>query len=194
MIIGLTGGIASGKTTVSNFLKAKNFLVLDADKIAKEISEQEAIKREIVISFGEKILDSNSNIDRKKLKKIIFEDKKELVKLNNIIHPEVYNFFEKIAKEKRLENSEKIIIFDVPLLFESGIDKLCDKILLIWTSREKRIKRIMKRDNIKSSLAEKIIDSQMSDEEKIKKADIVIENNGSIDELYKKIERFCENL
>lgn len=194
MIIGLTGGIASGKTTVSSFLKAKNFLVLDADKIAKEISEQEAIKREIVISFGEKILDSNSNIDRKKLKKIIFEDKKELAKLNSIIHPEVYKFFEKTAKEKRLENSEKIIIFDVPLLFESGIDKLCDKILLIWTNRERRIKRIMERDNIESSLAEKIIDSQMSDKEKIKKADIIIENNGSIDELYKKIERFCENL
>lgn len=194
MIIGLTGGIASGKTTVSNFLKAKGFLILDADKIAKEISEREEIKKEIVISFGEKILDNNSNIDRKKLKKIIFEDKKKLEELNSIIHPEVYKFFEKISKEKKLENLEKIIIFDVPLLFESGIDKLCDKILLIWTSRDKRIERIMKRDSIESSLAQKIIDSQMSDEEKIKKADIVIENNGSIDELYRKIERFCENL
>lgn len=194
MIIGLTGGIASGKTTVSDFLKAKGFLVLDADKIAKDISEQEEIKKEIVLNFGKEILDSSLNIDRKKLKKIVFEDKKKLEKLNKIIHPRVYNFFEKIRKEKKIEGLEKIIVFDVPLLFESGIDKLCDKILLICTGRELKIKRIIKRDNIEDSLAQKIIDSQLSDEEKIKKADIVIENNGSIDELYKKIERFCESL
>lgn len=194
MIIGLTGGIASGKTTVSAFLKAKGFLVLDADKIAKDISEQEEIKKEIVLNFGKEVLDSSLNIDRKKLKKIVFEDKKKLEKLNKIIHPRVYNFFEKIRKEKKIEGLEKIIVFDVPLLFESGIDKLCDKTLLICTGRELKIKRIIKRDNIDEILAQKIIDSQMSDEEKTKKADIVIENNGSIDELYEKIERFCESL
>lgn len=194
MIIGLTGGIASGKTTVSAFLKAKGFLVLDADKIAKDISEQEEIKKEIVLNFGKEILDSNLNIDRKKLKKLIFEDKKKIERLNRIIHPRVYNFFEKVRKDKIKENSEEILIFDVPLLFESGIDELCDKTLLICTSRELKIKRITKRDNIDEILAQKIIDSQMSDEEKTKKADIVIENNGSIDELYEKIERFCESL
>lgn len=191
MIIGLTGGIASGKTTVSSFLKAKGFLIFDADKIAKEILEQEEIKKEIVFNFDEEILDNNLEIDRKKLKNIIFKDKKKLEKLNGIIHPRVYKFFEKISKGQKLE---ELVIFDVPLLFESGIDKLCDKTLLIWASRDIRIERIMKRDNIEYSLAQKIIDSQMSDEEKMKRADVVIENNGSIDELNEKVERFCENL
>lgn len=190
MIIGLTGGIASGKTTVSNFFKEKGFLVFDADKIAKDISEQKEVVEEIILHFGKEILDENLKIDRKKLKNIIFKDKKKLETLNKIIHPKVYSFYEDIKKDKNL----KKVVFDVPLLFESGIDKLCDRVLLVVANREIKIDRIMKRDNISQELAEKIIDSQMSDEEKIKKADIVIENNEDIEKLLIKIERFCEFL
>lgn len=190
MIIGLTGGIASGKTTVSNFFKEKGFLVFDADKIAKDISEQKEVVEEIILHFGKEILDENLKIDRKKLKNIIFKDKKKLETLNKIIHPKVYSFYKDIKKNKKL----KKVVFDVPLLFESGIDKLCDRVLLVVANREIKIDRIMKRDNISQELAEKIIDSQMSDEEKIKKADIVIENNEDIEKLLRKIERFCEFL
>lgn len=190
MIIGLTGGIASGKTTVSNFFKEKGFLVFDADKIAKDISEQKEVTEEIILHFGKEILDENLKIDRKKLKNIIFKDKKKLETLNKIIHPKVYSFYKDIKKNKKL----KKVVFDVPLLFESGIDKLCDRVLLVVANREIKIDRIMKRDNISQELAEKIIDSQMSDEEKIKKADIVIENNEDIEKLLRKIERFCEFL
>lgn len=190
MIIGLTGGIASGKTTVSNFFKEKGFLVFDADKIAKDISEQKEVVEEIILHFGKEILDENLKIDRKKLKNIIFKDKKKLETLNKIIHPKVYSFYEDIKKDKNL----KKVVFDVPLLFESGIDKLCDRVLLVVANREIKIDRIMKRDNISQELAEKIIDSQMPDEEKIKKADIVIENNEDIEKLLRKIERFCEFL
>ena len=192
MIIGLTGGIASGKTTVSNFLKSKGYLVFDADNIAREISELEEIRDEIVLNFGKEMLDENFKINRKKLKSLIFQDRKKIQKLNEIIHPRVYKFYEKIRYSSDLK--EKNIFFDVPLLFESGIDKFCDKTLLILANRETKIERIMKRDNIEKDLAEKIIDSQMTDEEKIKKADIVIENNSSIDDLIRKMERFCENL
>lgn len=188
MIIGLTGGIASGKTTVSKILKTKGFLIYDADEIAREISKEEEVKKELISYFGEQILDKASNIDRKKLKDIVFKDKEKLEELNRIIHPRVYVFFKSIRERN---DYKKTIVFDVPLLFESGIDKLCDKILLVLADRELKIKRIIKRDGISKELAEKIIGSQMSDDEKIKKADIIIENNDSIEDLKEQVERFC---
>ncbi|MCI5724640.1 MULTISPECIES: dephospho-CoA kinase [Fusobacterium] len=192
MIVGLTGGIASGKSTVSNYLKNKNYKIFDADLIAKEISQKKEVEEEIVSNFGVSILDESTNkIDRKKLKKAVFEDEKKLNILNSIIHPKVYSFFENI---KIRSKKEEVIIFDVPLLFESGMDKLCDKIVLVSSDDKIKIARMIKRDMIDEKLAEKIISVQMSDVEKIKKADIVIENNGSLEELFSKIERFCENL
>ena len=105
MIIGLTGGIASGKSTVSKYLAEKGFKVYDADKIAKDISEKKLVQEEIILTFGDKILDKNGNIDRKKIKEIVFENKEKLKQLNAIIHPKVIDFYKKCKK-----NSIKPII------------------------------------------------------------------------------------
>ena len=161
MIVGLTGGIASGKSTVSKYLAEKGFKVYDADKIAKDISEKKLVQEEIILNFGDKILTEDGKVDRKKLKE---------------------------------KNTDETIIFDVPLLFESGIDKFCDKILVVISDYDVQLNRIVERDNIDKELASKIIKSQISNEERIKKADIVIENNTSLEELYEKIERFCEKI
>ena len=190
MIIGLTGGIASGKSTVSKYLAEKGFEVYDADKIAKDISEKKSVQEEIILTFGNKILDKNGNIDRKKLKEIVFENKEKLKQLNAIIHPKVIDFY----KELKEKNTDEIIIFDVPLLFESGIDKFCDKILVVISDYEIQLNRIVERDKIDRELAEKIIKSQLSNEERIKKADVVIENNSSLEDLFEKVERFCERI
>lgn len=190
MIIGLTGSIASGKSTVSNYLKKNNFLVYDADEIAKEIVSNQGVIEEIKSIFGTVVLDSNNNLDRKKMKKIVFNDENKRKILNAIIHPRVYRYF----KDIREKNSENLIFFDVPLLYESGIEKLCDKVILIVADDEKKIERIIKRDNLDVGLAKKIIFSQMPDSEKKKKADIIIENNGSIEELLEKLERLCDFL
>ena len=190
MIIGLTGGIASGKSTVSKYLTEKGFKVYDADKIAKDISEKISVQKEIVLNFGDKILTEEGKVDRKKLKEIVFADKNKLKKLNAIIHPKVIDFY----KELKEKNTDEKIIFDVPLLFESGIDKFCDKILIVISDYDVQLNRIIERDNIDRELASKIIKSQVSNEERIKKADIVIENNTSLEELYEKIERFCEKI
>ena len=190
MIIGLTGGIASGKSTVSKYLAEKGFEVYDADKIAKDISEKKSVQEEIILTFGDKILDENKNVDRKKLKEIVFEDKEKLEKLNGIIHPKVIDFY----KELKEKNTDEIIIFDVPLLFESGIDKFCDKILVVISDYEIQLNRIVERDKIDRELAEKIIKSQLSNEERIKKADVVIENNSNLEDLFEKVERFCETI
>ncbi|WP_339010943.1 dephospho-CoA kinase [Fusobacterium animalis] len=188
MIIGLTGGIASGKSTVSKYLAEKGFKVYDADKIAKNISEEKYVQEEIIATFGDKILDKNGNVDRKKLKEIVFENKDKLEKLNGIIHPKVIDFYKKL-KEK---NTDEMIIFDVPLLFESGLDKLCDKILVVISDYEVQLDRIVERDKIDRELASKIVKAQLSNEERIKKADVVIENNSNLEDLFEKVERFCE--
>ena len=190
MIIGLTGGIASGKSTVSKYLAEKSFKVYDADKIAKDISEKKSVQEEIIATFGDKILDKNGNIDRKKLKEIVFENKEKLEELNGIIHPKVIDFY----KELKEKNTDEVIIFDVPLLFESGIDKFCNKILVVISDYEVQLNRIVERDKINRELEEKIIKSQLSNEERIKKADVVIENNSNLEDLFKKVERFCETI
>lgn len=200
MIIGLTGGIASGKSTVSNYLKTKGFSIYDADKIAKKLLDEKENINEITKIFGKKILNENLKIDRAKLKEIVFKNSNLLKKLNKILHPKVFSFYEEIRKNfitnqlNTQKLSNEVIFFDVPLLFEAGFDILCDKIWLVITDRNIQIKRIIERDKISEELAEKIISSQMSDEEKRKKANFVIENNGTLEELKEKIDKLCKEI
>lgn len=191
MVLGLTGGIASGKSTLSNIFRELGIKIADADKIAKEISEREDVLLEIKNIFGNGVFSKNGVLDRKKLKDEVFSDKSKLKKLNDIVHPKVWNEFKKI-KEKTVKND--IIIFDVPLLFESGMDKMCDKVLLIYINKELQIKRMFERDGIDRELALKIINSQMSLEEKMSKSHLKIENSGTIEDLRIKAKKIYEEL
>lgn len=191
MILGLTGGIASGKSTLSNIFRELGIKIADADKIAKEISEREDVLLEIKNIFGNGVFAKNGVLDRKKLKDEVFSDKSKLKKLNDIVHPKVWNEFKKI-KEKTAKND--IIIFDVPLLFESGMDKMCDKVLLIYINKELQIKRMFERDGIDRELALKIINSQMSLEEKMSKSHLKIENSGTVEDLRIKAKKIYEEL
>lgn len=191
MIAGLTGGIASGKSTVSNIFRSFGVEIADADIIAKKISEREDVIQEIEKIFGKDMLSAEGQIDRVKLKEVVFSDKNKLVQLNNIIHPKVMEEFKKI-KENTPKND--IIIFDIPLLFEAGMDKMCDTVILVYADRETQIERIKARDGVSRELAEKIIDAQMSLEDKKEKSDIHIENNGTQEELKKKVEDIYRKL
>ncbi len=191
MIIGLTGGIASGKSTVSKIFRELGAEIIDADIKAKEISEREEVVKEIGNIFGKEVINSEGKIDRLKIKEIVFNNKEKLKKLNDLIHPKVMEEFKKI-KENTGKND--IIIFDVPLLFESGMDKMCDKIILVFTDKKIQIKRMLERDGITEELAEKIINSQMSLEEKLNKSQIHLENNGTLEDLRKKSETIYREL
>ncbi len=191
MIAGLTGGIASGKSTVSNIFRSFGVEIADADIIAKKISEREDVIQEIEKIFGKDVLSAEGQIDRVKLKEVVFSDKNKLVQLNNIIHPKVMEEFKKI-KENTPKND--IIIFDIPLLFEARMDKMCDTVILVYAGRETQIERIKARDGVSRELAEKIIDAQMSLEDKKEKSDIHIENNGTQEELKKKVEDIYRKL
>ncbi len=183
MIVGLTGGIASGKSTVSGFFKELGVEIVDADLVAKEISERKEIIEKIGDIFGRDIIGEDGYIIREKLRERVFKDKELVKKLNGIIHPQVIEYFQ----SKKEENGKELIIFDIPLLYEANMEYLCDKIIVVGVSVEKQISRVMSRDGNTPELAKKIIASQMSLEEKMKRADIIIMNEGDLKELSERV-------
>ena len=191
MIVGLTGGIASGKSTVSNLFRKYGIEIVDADKVAKEVSEKKESIEKISNIFGKDILDSDGKIVREKLREKAFKNRDLLQELNKIIHPQVMEYF----KRKKEENSkDEILIFDIPLLYETKMEYLCDKIIVVGVDVQKQIRRVVARDGSSEELAKKIIFNQMPLDEKIKKADIVIMNDGTLDELEAKVMKIYREL
>lgn len=191
MIVGLTGGIASGKSTVSNLFRKYGIEIVDADKVAKEVSEKKESIEKISNIFGKDILDSDGKIVREKLREKAFKNRELLQELNKIIHPRVMEYF----KRKKEENSkDEILIFDIPLLYETKMEYLCDKIIVVGVDVQKQIRRVVARDGSSEELAKKIIFNQMPLDEKIKKADIVIMNDGTLDELEAKVMKIYREL
>lgn len=191
-VIGITGGIGSGKSTVSRILSEKlNAPILDADKIAKEAINSPEIISKIKKFFGESIFDNPQLINREKLSDIVFSNENKLLELNKIIHPYVIEEIEKKVNELKQDN--EYIILDVPLPNESFIN-LSDKIIVVVANEETRIKRVMTRSNLSEDSVKKRIEKQMPVENYIKLADFLIKNNGSMEELSEKIEEICKKI
>ena len=195
MIIGITGGIGTGKSTVSNYLIEKGYNVIDADKISREIIGNIQIKKIIIQTFGSQILEDplniNSNISRNKLRKIVFSNKKNTVKINDIMHPAI---IEEIKRQIDLQKTRKLVFVDVPLLFETNLEYLFDKILLVYANQEIQIKRVMERDNKDREETIKIIKSQMNIEDKKYKSDYIIDNISTVKDLKIKVDKFLKDL
>lgn len=190
MVLGLTGGIASGKSTVSQILSDKGYKVVDADKIAKEISERIDVLEKIKIEFGEEFVSENK-LNRKLLREVVFRDKEKVDKLNRIMHPPI---IEEIKNQLREVSKDEIVVVDIPLLFESKLEYLADKILLIGCKRETQIERVMKRDRVDRESAMNIIDKQLSLEEKREKSDFVIENDMDMGSLGVEVEKVLKEI
>lgn len=179
-IIGLTGGIATGKSTVSNMFKQLNIPVIDADIIAKKLLDIDGLAyKEVIEAFGPDIVMKSSHINRKELGRIIFNDIKKRELLNSIVHPKVYEILKRKIAEHRL-NEEDIVVVDIPLLFESKMDKLTNINIVVFVDRETQFQRLISRDNITKEDAISRINSQMPLTEKVVLADIVIDNSQSI--------------
>jgi len=191
MIIGLTGGIASGKTTVSKILKQMGIKVISADDIAhKKIKKGEKGWRRVIDEFGEEILQDDGEIDRKKLGKIVFNNQQQRKKLEQLTHPLIITEIkEKINKHNK---SEEHLVIEAPLLYETGLEDNMDQIWVVYVDRKTQIERLMKRNNFTQKEAEQRIDSQLSLEQKKQKADIVIDNRGRKEDLKNKVKKFWE--
>ncbi|RBP46730.1 dephospho-CoA kinase [Garciella nitratireducens] len=179
-IIGLTGGIASGKSTASSILKSFGATIIDADILAKKAVEpgKPALKK-IVKIFGESILNKDGTLNRKLLAKMIFNDEKKRELLNNIVHPDVYKMTQQLFQEERKKGRTRII-YDCPLLIEEHLTNIVDEVWLIYVDEKIQLKRLMQRNHLTREQAMNRIKSQLPLKEKIKYADILIDNNGSL--------------
>jgi dephospho-CoA kinase len=182
LIIGLTGGIASGKSTVAKMLLELGIPVIDADQIAREVVEVgEEAYLQIVKEFGEEILQEDRTIDRGKLGSIVFYDKEKRQRLNSIVHPAVRKKM-LMQKDQYIRSGENTIVLDIPLLFESNLTHLVDKIIVVYVDEHIQLQRLMARNGLSKEEAEARVQAQMPLIEKVSKADAVINNNSTIEE------------
>ncbi|CAN5470917.1 dephospho-CoA kinase [soil metagenome] len=174
MVIGITGGIGSGKSIVCTLFQSFGIPVYEADVEAKKMYDLPEVIAEVKNTFGEKYFSASSELDRKKFAEFVFNDEAALKKINSIIHPHVKKNF---RDWKKLHNESPYILKEAAILFESGSDKGCDKIITVTAPVELRIQRVLDRDKRSKAQIEKIIQKQWSDEEKIKRSDFVIVND-----------------
>lgn len=191
LIVGLTGGIATGKSTVANIFKTLGAIIIDADIIARKVVQPAtSVWQAIVDSFGQEILNADLSINRERLADLVFNKSFLRQKLNEITHPEIRDRIEK--EISTFTPSEKIIIIDAPLLIEAQMTCLVDKLFVVYVSDQIQIERLMKRNNLNEQEAKNRIHAQIPFEERLKLADIVIDNNGTIEELREKIKQIWE--
>lgn len=192
-IIGLTGGIASGKSTVSAYLREQGYAVLDADQLVHDLQAPGGSLYEALLGqFGSEILASDGRLDRPKLAELIFSSPENL-ELSNHLQDQIIR--EALAVERdRLLNQHDLIFLDIPLLFEKGYETWCDQIWLVAVDETVQLERLMARNSYSREDAKKRLSSQMPLAEKLKRADRVIDNNGTREETYKQVELLLEGV
>ena len=193
-IIGLTGGIASGKSTVTKYLRQQGYTVVDCDKIAWELAEPDhSIWQVYFARYGSKVINPDRSLNRQAVADIVFTDKNELAVINRLVHP--------LIKEEMMsqvqaasEGGEKVVFLDVPLLFEASYDKLVDEKWLVYVSLDTQLRRLMARNDYQRDEALRRIDSQMSLDEKKKLSDVIINNNADRKRLRRQLDEKLEKL
>ena len=181
-LIGLTGGIATGKSTVSAMLKKAGAIIIDADRIARDVIKKGLpAYREIVAQFGIEVLLPDGEINRNMLGDIIFNDHQKKQLLNSIVHPHVNQEVNRQIKKIQKTHPNAVIVLDIPLLIEAGMHDDLSEIIVVYTPQDIQIQRLMQRDRISEADALARVQSQMSIEEKKQQATLVIDNSGTIE-------------
>ncbi len=198
MIIGLTGGIGTGKSTVSRKLRERGYPVIDLDVISREVIEYPEVIDELVRNFGIEILESQNNISgkksisRNKLRQTVFKEEKKVSVLNSIMHPPIVE--EMRRQVKNLKKNYKTVFVEVQLLFEAKLEKEFDLTVLVYADKKTQLERVLKRDGRKEEEVQQIINAQMDMTEKRRLSNYIIENNGDSEMLDLEIEKFIKKL
>ena len=189
-IVGLTGGISSGKSTVSSYLKQLKIPVIDADEVARKVVEpnsQGAI--EIRKTFGSDVFEEDGSLNRQRLGALIFSNAENRQKLDDLLQPLIKITILNEIEEYR-HKGENMIVLDLPLLFEKQYEELCEEIIVVYIPKELQLERLMKRNQYTKQEALSRIDSQLSIEEKRKRATVLLDNQGTIQQLYQQVEQW----
>jgi dephospho-CoA kinase len=195
LIVGLTGGVATGKTLVACEFKSLGAHLVDADEIAREVTRPGTpASKEIAREFGAGTIKPDGTIDRKALGRIVFSDPSRLERLNEITHPGIIHEMEVRIEELRKKHPGEIIVVDAPLLIEVGLNKKMDKVVVVYADELTQIERIMKRDGISREEAKRRISAQLPTERKVELADFVIDGTGGEDETVKAVKTIYERL
>jgi len=190
--VGLTGGIGSGKSEVARLLAARGAVVVDADKIAREVVEPGTPGlAEIVEAFGEDVLRPDGTLDRERLGAIVFADAEKLKILNGIVHPKVGERSERLQREAP---DDAVVVYDVPLLAENNLAPLYDVVIVVDTPDDVRLERLQRFRGMREEDARARIAAQASREDRLKIADIVIRNEGSLDDLEAQVDKVWQDL
>lgn len=191
MNIGLTGGIACGKSTVANMLAERGAVVIDADRIAREVVEPGMpALAEIADRFGSQVLSPDGSLNRKKLGEIVFANPEERKALEAILHPRIRRAMRQRMADAEREDPQRPVVADVPLLYESNLSSMYSEVMVVYVPEAIQRERLMARDKLTPEQADARIRAQMPIEEKRRRADIVIDNSGDREETLRQIERF----
>ena len=194
-IIGLTGGIGSGKSTVSEYLASKGIKIIDADRISHEITEKGSpILPVLAGSFGSDIINADGSLNRKLLAARAFASEESGALLNGIMHGAIFELTDSRIAAIEKEGKDGIVFLDAPLLFEAGMDAKADETWLVHADKDIRIERVKRRDNLSEAEIIARMERQMSDEEKLSRADCVLDNSGTTQELYAQVDELLEAL
>ncbi len=195
MVVGLTGGLASGKSLVAGELRRLGAVVIDADEISREVTRPGMpAYRDIVERFGSEFLKEDGTIDRKRLGRYVFSHPEALSTLNSLTHPRILDEIERRIKGMERTERRGIIVVDAPLLFEVGLHRRMDRVIVVYADEERQIERLIKRDHLTREEATRRIKTQMPLSEKIKRADFVIDNNGTEEETLLQTQEVFERL
>jgi len=195
ILVGLTGGVATGKSTVAKMFKQCGAIVVDADELAREVVKPgKPAWREIVKTFGKTVINPDHTLNRRKLGAVVFGNRTKLQQLEHIIHPRVAREQARLTRQAARRDSTAVVIYDVPLLFETDIDKRMDKTIVVTADRKTQIARLKKRNGLSQSEAIRRINSQMPLARKIQRADHVLNGTLSRPALRKLVGRILKNL
>jgi dephospho-CoA kinase len=195
VLLGVTGGIASGKSIVARMLEELGAPIIDFDLLSRVVVEPgKPAWKDIVSFFGEQVLLPDQTLDRKKLSEIVFQDMEKRKKLEGFTHPRIYEEFVRRVKEHTSRNPEAIIQVVVPLLIEANLQYLFHKLLLVYSPQETQIQRLMERDGISREMAQSILAAQLPIDEKRAYADYIIDNSGSLEETKKQVQEVWQEL
>lgn len=195
LIVGLTGGVASGKTAVSQILKEEGAYLIDADQIARELVQPHTPTwNELIRVFGKEILQEDGSIHRKRLAAKVFPDPEQRNLLNQILHPRIKAEMNRRVKEIGQKDPNAIVVIDAALLIELRDHREMDKVIVVTSTKEQQIERLKKRDGTNQDEAQRIFSSQMPLEEKMKVADFIIRNEGSFEETKRRVKEVFQEL